>query len=174
MPGPCSGKNLISIFLIDYIQKRRCQALLFSFEYNLLPNLISNFNHYIAFGDIQIWHLNTEWRVILKVEIILIRIWSGKNPLKFWRHLWMPPTVRGVWVHETRTVCFPNLITFLRAQPLAHHIHIQISGARECQQTWWGQAKTSGSICPMTMGQSSLKNLVGTSPNVPICSRTPE
>ena len=31
----------------DYIQKRRDQALLFSFEYNLLPNLISDFNHYM-------------------------------------------------------------------------------------------------------------------------------
>ena len=39
MPGPCSGKNLISILVTDYIQKRRGQAL-FSFEYNLLPNLI--------------------------------------------------------------------------------------------------------------------------------------
>ena len=38
---PCSGKSLISIFATDYIQKRRSQALLFSFEYNLLPNLIS-------------------------------------------------------------------------------------------------------------------------------------
>ena len=47
MPGPCSGKKLISILVTDYIQKRRGQALLFSFEYNLLPNLISNFNHYM-------------------------------------------------------------------------------------------------------------------------------
>jgi hypothetical protein len=43
MPGPCSGKNLISILITDYIQERRGQALLFSFEYNLLPN----FNHYM-------------------------------------------------------------------------------------------------------------------------------
>ena len=47
MPGPCSGNNLISILVTDYIQKRRGQALLFSFEYNLLPNLISNLNHYM-------------------------------------------------------------------------------------------------------------------------------
>ena len=47
MPGPCSGKNLISILLTEYIQRRRGQALLLSFEYNLLPNLISNFNHYM-------------------------------------------------------------------------------------------------------------------------------
>ena len=33
--------TLISILVTDYIQKRRGQALLFSFEYNLLPNLIS-------------------------------------------------------------------------------------------------------------------------------------
>ena len=33
--GPCSDKNLISIWVTDYIQARRCQALLFSFEYNL-------------------------------------------------------------------------------------------------------------------------------------------
>ena len=32
-----SGKNLISILVTYYIQKRRGQALLFSFEYNLLP-----------------------------------------------------------------------------------------------------------------------------------------
>ena len=42
MPGPCSSKNLISILVTDYIQKRRAQALLYSFEYNLIPNLISN------------------------------------------------------------------------------------------------------------------------------------
>ena len=41
-------KNLISISVIDYhIRKRRGQALLFYFEYNLLPKLISNFNHYM-------------------------------------------------------------------------------------------------------------------------------
>ena len=33
--------TLISILATDYIQKRRGQALLFSFEYNLPPNLIS-------------------------------------------------------------------------------------------------------------------------------------
>ena len=33
--------NLISNLVTDYIQKRRGQALLFSFEYNLLPSLIS-------------------------------------------------------------------------------------------------------------------------------------
>ena len=44
MPGPCSGKNLISILVTDYIQKRRGLALLFSFGYNLLPTLISSFN----------------------------------------------------------------------------------------------------------------------------------
>ena len=37
----------ISSLVTDYIQKRRGQALLFSFEYNLLPNLISNFNQYM-------------------------------------------------------------------------------------------------------------------------------
>ena len=47
MPYPCSDENLISNLVTDYIQKRRDQALLFSFEYNLLPNLISNFNHYM-------------------------------------------------------------------------------------------------------------------------------
>ena len=47
MPGPCSGKSLISILVTDYIQKRRGQAHLFSFEYNLLPNLLSNFNYYM-------------------------------------------------------------------------------------------------------------------------------
>ena len=40
-------KNFISILVTDYIQKRRGQALLFSSEYNLLPNLISNFSHYM-------------------------------------------------------------------------------------------------------------------------------
>jgi hypothetical protein len=33
--------TLMSILITDYIQKRRGQALRFSFEYNLLPNLIS-------------------------------------------------------------------------------------------------------------------------------------
>jgi hypothetical protein len=43
-------KNLISILVTDYIQKIRGEQGepdLFSFEYNLLPNLISNFNHYM-------------------------------------------------------------------------------------------------------------------------------
>ena len=39
--------TLISILVTDYIQKRRGQALVFSFEYNLLPNLILNFNQYM-------------------------------------------------------------------------------------------------------------------------------
>ena len=39
--------DLISILVTNYIQKRRGQALLFYFEYNLLPNFISNFNHYM-------------------------------------------------------------------------------------------------------------------------------
>ena len=42
---------MISILVTDYIQRRRGQALLFSFEYNLLPNLISNFNHYMDRAD---------------------------------------------------------------------------------------------------------------------------
>ena len=43
-------KKLISILVTGYIQKRRGQALFFSFEYNLLPNLISNQNalHYCS------------------------------------------------------------------------------------------------------------------------------
>ena len=43
--------SLISILATDYIQKRRGQALLFSFEYNLLPNLISKFNHHLHYMD---------------------------------------------------------------------------------------------------------------------------
>jgi hypothetical protein len=35
------------VLVKDYIQKRRDQDLLFSFEYNLLTNLISNFNRYM-------------------------------------------------------------------------------------------------------------------------------
>ena len=50
-----SGKNLISILASDYFQKRRGQALLFSFEYNMLPNLISNFNHYMDRALLWSW-----------------------------------------------------------------------------------------------------------------------
>ena len=40
--------NLISILVIDYIQKRRGQALLFSFEYKLLlPKLLIDFYNYM-------------------------------------------------------------------------------------------------------------------------------
>ena len=58
IPGTRGGRNLISILVTDYsssfekpenslyIQKRRVQALLFFFKYSMLPNLISNFNHY--------------------------------------------------------------------------------------------------------------------------------
>ena len=47
MPGPCSGKKLVSIAVTDYIQKLTGQALLFSFEYNLLPNFMADFNLYM-------------------------------------------------------------------------------------------------------------------------------
>ena len=47
MPYPCSGKNLISNLVTDYIQKRRGEPCLFSSEYNLIPKLISNFYHYM-------------------------------------------------------------------------------------------------------------------------------
>ena len=47
IPGPCSGKKFdINFGNRLHIFKRK-EALLFSFEYNLLPNLISNFNHYM-------------------------------------------------------------------------------------------------------------------------------
>jgi hypothetical protein len=38
MPG---SRSLILILVTDYIQKRRGQAFLFSYEYNLLPNWIT-------------------------------------------------------------------------------------------------------------------------------------
>ena len=40
--------HLISNLVIDYIQKRREGPGLFSFEYNLLPKLITIFYHYMA------------------------------------------------------------------------------------------------------------------------------
>ena len=43
MPGPCNGKNCIPILVTDYIQERRGEPGLLSFEYNMLPKLISNF-----------------------------------------------------------------------------------------------------------------------------------
>ena len=61
MPGPYSGTNLISILVTDYTQKRRGQALLFAFEYNLLPK--SNFNHYMDRAKGPTWlptNLGTE------------------------------------------------------------------------------------------------------------------
>ena len=39
--------TLISNLVSDYIQKRKGEPGLFSFEYNLLPKLISNFNQYM-------------------------------------------------------------------------------------------------------------------------------
>ena len=41
MPYPCSHFTLISNLVTDYIQKRRGEPCLFSFEYNLLPKLIT-------------------------------------------------------------------------------------------------------------------------------------
>jgi hypothetical protein len=71
MPYPCSGKNLITILLTDYIQKRRGQALLFSFEYNLLPNLISNFNHYmyraLVFRVLGIYNFGLKYSCVTEV-----------------------------------------------------------------------------------------------------------
>ena len=62
MPGPCIGKNLISILItqIMYIQKGRGQALLLSFEYNLLPNVISNFNNYMDRATEQSTYMYSE------------------------------------------------------------------------------------------------------------------
>ena len=53
---PFSSENFISILVTDYVQKRRGQAILFSFEYNMLPNLISNFNHYMDRAYIRAIH----------------------------------------------------------------------------------------------------------------------
>ena len=45
MLGPSSGKNQVSTLVTDHIQKRRCQASFFSFEYNLLQKLLTEFYH---------------------------------------------------------------------------------------------------------------------------------
>ena len=37
MPDPCSGKNLLTSLVTDYIQKRRGEPGLFSFGYNSSP-----------------------------------------------------------------------------------------------------------------------------------------
>ena len=47
MPGPGSGKNLLTTLVTDYIQKRREEPGPFSFEYNLLPKLLTDFYHYL-------------------------------------------------------------------------------------------------------------------------------
>ena len=43
MPGPCSGKNILRTLVTDYIQARKGHALLFSFEYNLLPKFLTDY-----------------------------------------------------------------------------------------------------------------------------------
>ena len=40
-----SGKNLLTTLVTDYVQKRRGQALLLSFEHNLLSKLLTDFYH---------------------------------------------------------------------------------------------------------------------------------
>ena len=47
MPYPCSDYNLMPDLVTDYIQKRRGEPGLFSFEYNLLSKLISDLYHYM-------------------------------------------------------------------------------------------------------------------------------
>ena len=47
MPYPCSGKKFDINFGNRLYSKEKRPALLFSFEYNLLPKLISSFNHYM-------------------------------------------------------------------------------------------------------------------------------
>ena len=44
---PCSGNKFEINFGNRLYSKRRGQALLFPFVYNLLPNLMSNCNHYV-------------------------------------------------------------------------------------------------------------------------------
>ena len=43
MPDSCSDKNLLTSLVTDYIQKRKGEPRLFSFEYNLL----TDFSHYM-------------------------------------------------------------------------------------------------------------------------------
>ena len=47
MRGLCSGKNLLTTLVTDYIQKRRGHALLFSFKYNLLSKLLTDLYRYM-------------------------------------------------------------------------------------------------------------------------------
>ena len=57
------------------VQKGRGQTLLFSFEYNLLPNLISNFNHYM--DKARIFLINFLIQTVLCLHSSLT-IWFSK------------------------------------------------------------------------------------------------
>ena len=47
MPSPCSGKNMLTTLVTDYIQKRGGDPGLFYFENNLLSKLLTNFYYYM-------------------------------------------------------------------------------------------------------------------------------
>ena len=46
-PDPSSSKNILATLVTDYIPKRRGELGLFSFEYNLLPKLLTDFYYYM-------------------------------------------------------------------------------------------------------------------------------
>ena len=61
--------TLISNLATDYMQKRRGEPGLFSFEYNLLPNLISNFNHYMD-RALSNFFLHVDIKVIFQTILV--------------------------------------------------------------------------------------------------------
>ena len=73
MPDPCSCKNLLTILVIViYIQKRTGEPGLFSFEYNLLPKLLTDVYHYLDQAKIFIQLLQEKmiWKKIVTYSMI--------------------------------------------------------------------------------------------------------
>ena len=110
MPYPCSGYGLISK-LADYIQKRRGEPGLFSFEHNLLPKLIQ-----IFFTSTWTWHkprLSTQLNIYVQIYIKLgIKVqFNWVERLGFSKYLLSSASQFNTYVTEKKSTGKPIFIS---------------------------------------------------------------
>ena len=123
--------TLMSILATNYIQKRRGQALFFSFEYNLLPNSISNKSDYIDRASVSLVKVNLR----RLRELIFQKIWPIiKLKINVWEFLWIVQCiVTGLHCKAMcfflklwgkRNICFINWFRRNKRWPLSYFVFI--------------------------------------------------
>ena len=72
MPDPFSCKNVLTILVKIYIQKRTGEPGLISFEYNMLPKLLTDVYHHMdqAKMSIQLLQEKIIWKKIVTYSMI--------------------------------------------------------------------------------------------------------